>query len=119
MAKFSDLSIGIIILLLITIIIETYLIYKHHEENQHFDINTIDLNGDGIVSKSELKYILKQHLEKNKSPIGLQGLLKSARSGALRGGLMGLMTHGIEGALAGGLMLGIINPLVSGLEHKL
>jgi hypothetical protein len=121
MAKFNDISIGILVVMCIVVFIEAALIYYYYNvEHQIQSLDSLDLNGDGVVSRSELKQILKMHLEKKKkTPPTIDHVLKSARSGVLRGGLMGLISHGFEGAIAGGLILGIINPMVAGIEHLL
>lgn len=117
MSKFSELSIGILVVMCLIVLIEAYIIYNYIEKEADI-LHQLDLNGDGVVSRSELKYILNHHTKKKSTP-SIDRLIQSARTGALRGGLMGLISHGIEGAVAGGLVLAVINPMVSGIEHML
>jgi len=44
---------------------------------------------------------------------------KSIASGAIRGGLTGLLLYGIEGGLAGVAIMGVVNPVILGVESFL
>jgi uncharacterized membrane protein len=119
MKSFSEISIGVLIILIITVLIETYII--HINRNKHIDEldEIIDDHDTNIVNKRELKQILKKHSNKKNTMTTINGLLKSCKSGVLRGCLMGLLTGGVGGAITYGTVLGVVNPVITGVEHFL
>lgn len=115
MKKFSDISIGALILFIVILVVRIYFI--HTSETKPASIDELDLNRNGVVSRAELHYILKNHIQKKQPDI--ESVMRSASSGALRGCLSGFLIGGTEGALTGAVVFAIINPIVSSLEHLL
>lgn len=109
MTKFSDISIGILVLIVIVAIIEICII---HKQERHYI--------EPYTQKDYISMRIEHYIENQKrKPAKLSSLIKSAKSGFLRGALLGLITYGVEGAVAGGLLLGIVNPIVMGIEHMI
>jgi len=118
MNKFSDLSYGTVIILIIAVIIITHYCYIRQTDSS--PIHNLDLDGDGKVSRSELKhYLLLLEKERSKKRIHYFDIIKSMGSGFVRGLLMGLILQDFEGGLTLGLVLGLINPVLTGLEKMI
>lgn len=115
MTKFRDISFGVLITLIIVAAIEIFLVNRHYEEESKKK-PPIDSHDEYLRIK---KHIERHAMESKNKPVTVQQLYRSAKSGFLRGGILGLITFGIEGALAGGLLLGVVNPIVLGIEHAL
>lgn len=98
------------------IIICMYVFYYYYNKPT---VEDIDEDGDGIITKKELTNYIKRELEKKaKEPPKFRSILKSALSGLVRGGLMGLLlTNDLEGAATSALVLGMINPIITGIDH--
>lgn len=118
MYSLDNISIGVYVVFVMILFI--LLTHTYHRESQLAEFNEIDLNGDGIITRQELKHHLAKELEKrNSQPPKMEGLVKSATSGIIRGFLMGLLINGFEGAVLGAFVLGTINPIISGIEHAI
>lgn len=117
MNKFKDLSIGSIVVLFIFVIIEIYY-FTDDVDYRELALKDLDLNGDGKVSRSELKYYLTEVEKKKKNKqIFTSDLKKSIAGGVVRGFLMGLILNSFEGGLVLGLILGVLNPILAGAER--
>lgn len=93
-----------------------YIFFHYYFKND--EPNKMDADGDGVVTKKELADYMKKELElRSKTPPSFSGILRSAMSGALRGACMGLILNGVEGAITSAIVLGMINPIITGVEH--
>lgn len=118
MYSLSSISIGVYVTFVIMLFIT--LTYTYRKEKQLAEFDEIDLNGDGIITRQELKHHLTKELEKRSNqPPKMEGLAKSATSGIIRGFLMGLLINGFEGAVLGAFVLGTINPIISSVEYAI
>lgn len=118
MNTFGDLSVGAIVVLFILVLIELYYFTDDTDYNE-LTLKNLDINGDGKVSRRELKYYLLEVEKKKKNKqIFTKDLKKSIASGVVRGFLMGLILNSFEGGLVLGLMLGILNPIIAGAERS-
>jgi len=116
MNKFGDLSIGAAIFLFILVLIEVFY-YTDDTDYSRITLEKLDIDGDGTVSRSELKhYLLEVERKKNIKQIKKHDLSKSVVSGIVRGFMMGLILNSFEGGLVLGLILGIVNPILTGTE---
>lgn len=114
MDKLEKLYSGVFVVFLLLAIY----IFFHYYNLQNEKI--ADLNSDGIIDNDELAYHIRKELDrKSKSPPSLYGLVKSAASGAMRGALMGLLLNGVEGAATSAIVLGLINPIITGVEFMI
>ncbi len=112
MAHVKDLYTGAFIVLM-SIVIFIFIYHYNKEESA-----IVDENQDGKISPNELAAHIKKELErKAKQPTQFSGLLKSSMSGMLRGFLMGMLLSGPEGALVTAVVLGMINPIMTSIEH--
>lgn len=90
------------------------LFYKYNEEKK------MDLNNDNHISQDEIRqYVSNIMKEQSNQPNDFRSVVKSSISGAMRGAIMGLILNGVEGAVTSGLVMAVINPIISGIEHKL
>ncbi len=114
MNKFSELSRTGIIIVLILFIVIVSIWYENQTQNP---VQVLDLDGDGKISKSELKYYLTK-LEENKKKkyITRSDIFQNIFSGLVRGILMGLILDDMEGGFTLALMLGLINPILTVVE---
>jgi hypothetical protein len=118
MYQFRELSAGAIIFLVFILVVELYFVYDASEEECAW--KNIDKNGDGYISKSELKiYLDAIERGKNNKKVRKNELMKSVFGGAVRGFLMGFILGNLEGGLAMGLVLGCVNPLLTSTEKLL
>lgn len=117
MKSFQDVSIGMLIFLIVCVLVELYSIYHNNDDDELEFIHAKD--HDTIISKAELKKILKQQNNKKKSRIKFDEFLQTTKSGVLKGCIMGLVTGGVGGALVYGTVLGITSPLVASIEHMI
>lgn len=113
MPKFRDISIGIYIMLVFILLMEFYYIDNYHKKHpEDHSKHTADYH--------DFKMHMKQHTEEIKQrPASTRAMIKSIKTGFLRGLILGLVTFSYEGALAGGLLYAIVNPLILGIEHKI
>jgi len=111
MYKFSDISNGSMIVLIFLLVLQ---VYWYYDDEYDVDlITTIDFNGDGVVSRKELKHYF-QLLDKKskKKKIKLNDLIRSSATGALRGFIMGFILQDWHGGWVLALICAIINPLI-------
>ena len=114
MKSSGDISIGFLIVLIVLVCLEIYFVYKKNTEELPMEV--MDRNGDGVVSREELKFLIEHDLLKTDKALTLRALSKSAASGALRGFLSGMLINGFEGGITGSMVLMIINPIITGFE---
>lgn len=114
MNKFKDVSYVALILLTIALLIEFYFM---HERDEHDDtLKNLDYNQDGKVSRSELKrYLMWLEAKKRKNSMSTMEFKTSIVSGLSRGLLMGLILFDMEGGVVLGIILGLLNPVITGL----
>lgn len=113
MDKLSKLNNAIFIIFMLSLL---YIFYYYYHKKEPTEI---DLDGDGVITASEIKTFIKKEMERNQiKPPKFKTLIKSSLSGAIRGALMGLLLNGLEGALTSALVLGMINPIITSLEHN-
>jgi hypothetical protein len=119
MNKFGDLSIGALIVLFILVILEVYY-YIDNTDYSELTLKSLDKNGDGKVSRSELRFYLTE-VEKKKRMRVLKtsDIKRSIVGGVARGFLMGLILDSAEGGIVLGLILGIVNPILMGAEKMI
>jgi hypothetical protein len=118
MNKFGDLSIGAVIALFMLVILEVY--YIDNTDYYELTLNNLDKDGDGKVSRSELKYYLTEVEKRKKMRVLKAGDIKlSVIGGLARGFLMGLILDSAEGGIVLGLILGIVNPVMMGVEKMI
>ena len=113
MFKLQHISVkGILIVISILVI----LIYFYNTASgTHVDkrLRMLDQNGDGYVSRQELKNYLTMIRNEGKTrKVDINNIKKQIISGLSRGFLMGLILSDFEGGIALGLVLGAINPLL-------
>lgn len=112
MASIKDLYTGTFVVLFLLAIYILIYYYKKEEEL------IADINGDGSIGLSELSHHIKKELEhKSNQPPRFWMIVKSCMTGLLRGFLMGVMLNGLEGAVVTSLSLGIINPIMTSIDH--
>mgnify|MGYP003402320186 CR=1 FL=1 len=113
MPKFQDISISIYVILIFILIFQFYYTDSYHKRNpEDHSKHTADYH--------KFKMNMQQHKEETKQqPATTSAMIKSIKTGFLRGLLLGLVTFSFEGALAGGFLYAIINPIVLGFDHKL
>jgi hypothetical protein len=121
MNKLHNVSYTVLILLVIgLLLLNQYFKVISPKKNIIDDIHTIDINGDGIVSRKELKYYLSRiEEEKNTNYLTSSDFIKSGVGGLIRGFLMGCILFDIEGGVTLGIMLGVLNPIISGVTKLL
>ena len=76
--------------------------------DSHNVLDEIDINRDGVVTKSELRYYLYKMNKKSHHSVK-----NDAIKGMIRGFLMGFILQDLEGGIALGITLGVLNPLLS------
>lgn len=114
MPKFKDISIGIYVVLVIVCLMELYYAYNAPKTA------TYSIPPEHKKNYDKFKTYLALHAEEvKKRPASFQAMLKSIKTGFLRGMLLGLVTFSFEGALAGGLLYAVANPIILGIEHVL
>ncbi len=112
MDKFEQITNGAFIAFMLLAI---YVFYHYYFKEPPIEI---DEDGDGIITKAEIINYIKKELDRRASnPPQFRGIIKSSMSGAIRGALMGLLINGVEGATVGALVLGMINPIITGIDH--
>jgi hypothetical protein len=112
MDSFKQILNSALVVLTILLIYIIYLSYSRKPDTE------LDADGDGIITKKEVSDYIKKELERrSSSPPSTRGIMKSALSGVIRGGLMGLVLGGVEGAAASAIVLGLINPIITGIEY--
>ncbi len=113
MDKLEKIANAVFIVFAILVI---YIFYYYYTKE---DLSSeIDTDGDGIVTRAELKAYIKKELERHaENPPQFRGVVKSAISGAVRGACTGLLLSGVEGAITSAIVLGMINPIITGIEH--
>ena len=115
MDKLEKLYTGATIAFVILIIFIFIHYYNVSEKN-----DILDLNDDGIIDSNELAYHIKKEIDKqSKEAPSFKGIIKSFLTGIVRGIFMGLLLYGPEGALTSALVLGMINPIITSIEHLL
>ncbi len=114
MNKFNELSrTGVMIVVVLFVIIISFW-YENQTQNP---VQILDLDGDGKISKTELKYYLLQLEEnKKKKAITRSDIFQNVFSGLVRGVLMGLILDDMEGGFTLAIMLGLINPILTVVE---
>jgi hypothetical protein len=118
----SDLYLGVGVLFLFIILFQYWYYTNSINPKKQFidDIKQIDQNGDGVISRKELKYYLTR-LEEHKSSISMTwkdfGL--SMCGGFISGCLIGLIQGNIHHGLAMGIMLGLVNPISVSITRRL
>jgi len=114
MHKFGDVSIGAMVALVLLLGLEIQY-YIDNNNYTHVAINQIDKNGDGIITRKELKQHLLNIEKKRKfNNISSTDIAKSIISGVIRGFIMGLILNSFEGGVVLGLILGTVNPIILG-----
>ena len=116
MKKLTDISIGVWVSFSIIIVFSVSYAQKN---TQTTDLELVDLDGDGVISKYEVKQLFKKLVIEKKKNVEVKSLLGSMATGAFRGCLMGLLLNGVEGAVTGAIVLATVNPIVSMLEHTI
>jgi hypothetical protein len=112
MDKLNRLYNAVFVVLLIVVI---YVFYCAYNRDPPPDM---DMDYNGIVTAIEVKEYLKKELDRrSKSPPQFKMVMRSAMSGAFRGALMGLLLNGIEGAATSAIVLGMINPIITSIDH--
>ena len=112
MATLKDLYTGTFLVLFLLAIY----IFVHYYQKEEDEI--ADLNNDGVLSPSEISYHIKKDLSnKSSQPPRFWAIVKSCLTGLLRGFLMGLLLSGVEGGVVTALSLGIINPIMTSIDH--
>jgi hypothetical protein len=112
MYKFSDLSFGAFLLLFIVLLIQIYYFYDFDDEIDN--LTDLDFDGNGKVSRQELKYYLKLVEDRTKKKkIKWREAKENIFAGVIRGFLMGFILNSVEGGLTLALILGVINPVIS------
>lgn len=112
MAALKDLYTGTFVILFL--LVAYVFVYYYHKDEESIE----DLDGDGKISPSEIAYHVKKELhDRSKQPPKFWGIVKSCLVGLLRGFLMGIMLSGIEGAVVTSISLGVVNPIMTSIEH--
>lgn len=112
MDKLGKLANAVFVVFMVLVV---YIFYHYYNREEPIEIDT---DGDGVISPQEIKEYIKKELDRrSKRPPQFRGILKSALSGALRGAFMGLLLNGVEGAVTSAIVLGMINPIITGMEH--
>jgi len=111
MKKFDNTPIGLLVILSILLILETFIIYDKKKGSYSF--KQIDTNEDGKISHQE--YMIYKKNKKRDIPY----ILRSALSGSIRGFFMGYIANGYEGAITGAWILAVMNPIISSIEDNI
>jgi hypothetical protein len=106
MAKFSDIQIGVAIVLVVAFIIVIF--YTWINEKYFMETHTHILFKDKKYKKKEPRH-----------PPRLTSVCKVVFTGFTRGFLAGYFVGGLEGACVGGLSLALINPIMTIIEHHI
>lgn len=111
MDKFSDISKSTIIILFIIVLIMFY----HYTDSTDV-ISELDSNGDGNVSRAELKYYLNNVV--GSKCVKKDELMRKTKLGLIKGFLMGFILSDFEGGIVLGLVSGVLNPLLHSMEVR-
>lgn len=116
MNKLKDLSLAAIIVLVIAFMAMMYFMY---DDTQRDALYQLDQNGDGVVSRAELKHYLQLARQPTyqKQKIRSAEITRSMLMGAFRGLLMGLVLKDLEGGFALAFVSGLMNPVMVGAER--
>lgn len=116
MNKLSRLYSGVTIVWLILVIYVFVHYYFLDRENN----DALDANGDGIVTQTELANYVKKELDRREQcPPTFEAVARSSFQGAIRGFLAGIILGDLEDAAAGAIVMSLINPIVTGIDHKM
>lgn len=112
MYKFSDISKGALICLVILLIME--MIWMVDSSNV---LDSLDENKDGVVSRAELKkYLEKMSAENRRKKIKKHEFWQNIISGIIRGILMGFVLQDLEGGMVLSILYAVMNPIATGSE---
>lgn len=118
MNKFKDIANKTSLVLLLVTIYVIYYWYKISQDTDDNLLDNLDIDGDGKISRSELKYYLNSiENRKKQRKIEINDLKKNITSGFIRGLLMGMILQDFEGGVVLGLILMVINPIVNTTEQ--
>ena len=119
MYKLKAISIGGIILIVLVFAIQAYH-YCGNDDSLARNLQTLDFNQDGKVSRLELKHYLNLlTIDKNKEIADWNAIKKQILGGIFRGFLIGIVLNDMEGGIALGLVLGAINPVLYTAEKTI
>lgn len=120
MFKAREVSIPGIVVVLCILSILLYLYCTERSTDLSHSIKTLDFDGDGKVSRAELKYYLELlRLEEQRKQTDWNSVKKQILGGIMRGFLMGVILSDLDGGLALAFVLGTVNPLIHTMEKSL
>lgn len=116
MNQLKDLSLGAMVVLVLVFVIQIHFMY---DDTMHNSLNQLDANGDGVITRAELKQFLEQSRRPphGRKKIRSSEIVRAMTMGVFRGLLMGLVLKDLTGGITLAIVAGLMNPVMVATER--